>query len=183
MLKNFNREKLINAIVFFAENTLNARKTKMLKLLYFLDFSHYRETGRSVTGLTYFAWDRGPVPKTLFEEMEAPLPDFNKAIKLQSEKFNGKGAIKLIPVAKFKPELFTRRELRLMENLAKVYFRKKARDMVEATHLENQPWHHIYETLERKYDEIPYELALRNEDKEELNSLISEREEFLKAYS
>jgi uncharacterized phage-associated protein len=54
------REKL--AAAFFAANTKYCGVTKLCKLLYFLDFIHYRQTGRTVTGLEYRAWPKGPVP-------------------------------------------------------------------------------------------------------------------------
>jgi uncharacterized phage-associated protein len=37
-------------------------KTVMNKLLFYTDFLHFRQTGRSVTGLRYAAIDFGPVP-------------------------------------------------------------------------------------------------------------------------
>src|SRR3972149_1376061 len=75
MLLSHEREKLINAIIFFADNTRFLGKTKLCKLLYFLDFGHFKETGRSVTGMDYYAWKMGPVPVDLYEEVEAPEPD------------------------------------------------------------------------------------------------------------
>ena len=48
MLISRNREKLINAIVYFAANTQHCGKVKLFKLLYLLDFAHFRETGRGV---------------------------------------------------------------------------------------------------------------------------------------
>src|SRR3982074_1597293 len=47
MLLSRNREKLINVIVFFASNTEHCGKVKLFKLLYLLDFAHFRQTGRS----------------------------------------------------------------------------------------------------------------------------------------
>ena len=43
MLINHEREKLINAIIYFAKNTRFLGKTKLCKLLYFLDFEHLLE--------------------------------------------------------------------------------------------------------------------------------------------
>lgn len=66
MIKTHEREKLINAIVFFAANTEHCGKIKLLKLLYLLDFEHFRQTGYSVTGMEYHAWKMGPVPTDLY---------------------------------------------------------------------------------------------------------------------
>ena len=59
MLIDHHREKLINAIIFFLQNTKYCGKTKLFKLLYLLDFMHFRATGRSVTGMKYYAWGHG----------------------------------------------------------------------------------------------------------------------------
>ena len=47
MIITHHREKLINAIIYFANNTKRCGKTKLLKLLYFLDFRHFKQTGKS----------------------------------------------------------------------------------------------------------------------------------------
>jgi uncharacterized phage-associated protein len=44
-----------------------------MKLLYFLDFIHFKQTGKCVTGLDYYAWKRGPVPKKLFDEISGDV--------------------------------------------------------------------------------------------------------------
>jgi len=49
MLIGRERQKLIQACVYFAANTQGCGKVKLFKLLYLLDFAHFRETGRSVT--------------------------------------------------------------------------------------------------------------------------------------
>ena len=84
MIVTHHREKLINAIIYFATHTKYCGKTKLLKLLYFLDFSHFKRTGKSVTGLDYFAWGMGPVPKELFKEFDRKYFS-NKEMKLLEE--------------------------------------------------------------------------------------------------
>lgn len=71
MIVNRQQDKLEQVVVFFGHNMRKLGKVKLFKLLYFLDFEHFRDTGRSVTGLDYFAWKMGPVPKSLFEELDA----------------------------------------------------------------------------------------------------------------
>jgi len=62
MIITHQRDKLINAIIYLSSNTNYCGKTKLMKLLYFRDFKHFRQTGKSVTGLDYYAWEMGPVP-------------------------------------------------------------------------------------------------------------------------
>ena len=54
---------MLNAIIYMANNTMFCGKTKLLKLLYFLDFKHFNQTAKSVTGLDYFSLEKGTVPK------------------------------------------------------------------------------------------------------------------------
>ena len=69
VLNNIHREKLVNAIIYFAKKTKCPSLVKMFKLLFFLDFYHFKLTGRSVTNLDYFALPFGPVPTNFYDEV------------------------------------------------------------------------------------------------------------------
>jgi len=158
MIITHYREKLINAIIYFAKNTSYCGKTKLLKLLFFLDFRHFKQTGKSVTGLEYFAWEKGPVPKDLFEEFNGMKPDLNEAIKIISHE----GGFKEIkPKKPFHDEYYSEKEKRLLEEISFMFRDAKADDMVEVTHLKNEPWHR---TLKEKgaFAKIDYILAIDN---------------------
>jgi len=141
ILINHNREKLLNALVYFSRNTHFCGKTKLFKLLYFLDFIHFRETGKSVTGLNYYAWDKGPVPQDLFHELKQPDKDLKDTIALlkQSDDEDDKPC-KVIAKRPFDPKYFSRREKKIMEHLSFVFKEALAKDMVEITHLTGTPW-------------------------------------------
>jgi len=85
MLIDHSREKLINAIVYFAKNTNYCGKTKLIKLLYLLDFEHFRDIGRNVIGLDYYAWSMGPVPTSLFYEIDHPKTDLAQKISVEQK--------------------------------------------------------------------------------------------------
>ena len=148
ILRNHSREKHLNALVFFSRNTKTCGKTKLFKLLYFLDFIHFRETGRSVTGLDYYAWDKGPVPQDLFHELNEPDPDLKETIILlkQSEDEDNK-LCQIIAKKPFDAEFFTRREIKIMKDLSFIFRDALAKDMVEITHLPGAPWD---KTIKRK---------------------------------
>lgn len=137
MIRTYRREKLLNAILHFVQNTKYCGKTKLMKLLYFLDFQHFKETGKSVTGLEYFAWDWGPVPVALFMEISNEMPPDLKATiaVMPGDKFQ-----KIAVKGKYTDEYFTRREKRLLERISEIYAEAKAEDIVEVSHLPNQPW-------------------------------------------
>lgn len=183
MLINHNREKLINAMVYFAKNTKYCGETKLFKLLYLLDFEHFSKTGRSVTGLDYYAWENGPVPKALFFELKSPPKDLAEKISISSRETKHTNPIMLITTnADFDPKHFTERELRLLRNLSKRFKNAMANKIVEVTHLENEAWHRMFSKRDGQNKKIPYEYVLRENEKELIRYMISENEEMLKNY-
>nr|VFJ72014.1 MAG: Protein of unknown function (DUF4065) [Candidatus Kentron sp. FW] len=183
MLIDHKREKLINAIIYFVTNTKYCGKVKLFKLLYFLDFEHYAQTGRSVTGLDYHAWPKGPVPVDLFNEIDQSGNDLKDAMEIKERKIAKGKMLRMIPKRPFSREHFTRRELRLLEQLGKEYADSNAEEIVEVTHLENSPWHEIYEVTGKKQTVIPYELALKKSEYEKIMKNITDNKEFEENYA
>lgn len=183
MLIEHNREKLINAIIYFLKNTKSCGKTKLFKLLYYLDFMHFRETGRSVTGLDYFAWKFGPAPKSLADEFSSPPADLKENISIQA---NENGFTEIKPKKKFDDTFFTKRELRILEEVAYIFKEAKAEDIVEASHLPSHPWD---KTIKSKGEraKIDYILALDNTEtslpKDEVMERMRDKEEIKKAFN
>lgn len=181
MIISHDRGKLIEIVKFFALHTKRLGKIKLFKLLYFLDFMHYKETGKSVTGLDYAAWPKGPVPVSLFNELKSPKSDWHGQVRFELEDIPTKGWEKLNieVISAFDPKHFSKRELRIMRSIADDFRDALADDMIEATHLENSPWHQIYEVKGQRQAQIPYEMALRAQDKELMSEAIRDREEML----
>ena len=182
MLIERHREKLLNAIIFFATKTNACGKTKLFKLLYFLDFEHFKQTGRSVTGLGYFAWPKGPVPVDLHNEIKAPKVDMTDYVQFETVLVT-KGSMEVPrPLREFDPSHFSNRELEILNHLVSEYRDARADDMIEATHLENKPWHQVYEVEGRKQNKIPYEYALNKQEVDVMSAVIKEQEEIKKNY-
>ncbi len=160
MLISRNRQKLIQAIVYFASNTESCGKVKLFKLLYLLDFAHFRETGRSVTGLDYLAWKLGPVPLELMQEWEDLSPDLAAAIDIIPVKVIDHEREQVVPKAKFDDSAFTRRELALMQSLVERYAADLSKPMVNVTHEERGPWSTIWDGGHGNNQRIPYTLAI-----------------------
>ncbi len=153
------REKLINAIIFFLKNTKYCGKTKLFKLLYFLDFIHFKQTAKSVTKLVYNAFPWGPVPADLFNELETPLPDLQKYLFIPKTDTREFFQIKIRKGVNFEPKYFSKRELRIMAQVADIFYEANAEDMTNVTHLPSDPWH---KTMKSKGEraEIDYMLSL-----------------------
>jgi uncharacterized phage-associated protein len=169
MRVSHEREKLINAMVFFAKNTQSCGKIKLFKLLYLLDFRHFAETGLSVTGLEYRAWNKGPVPRALYEEWENPDSEIRRAIQIKKKAIWNFTRQEVSAIAEFSDEHFTKRELRLMASLAEEFRNHTANPMVDATHVADGAWAKVWE---QPGDDnvIPYELAVadNNPHREEI---------------
>lgn len=183
MLVTHEREKLIQAIIFFARNTNKFGKIKLFKLLYFLDFEHFKQTGRNVTGLTYNAWKMGPVPVSLKEEINSPKADMAAAIHFDTRQVRSGQMLVIEPQVSFSDQLFSGREMTILNDLAREYRDANAEDMIEKTHLENRPWDKIYNQQNRKQQEIPYELAIRDDERETVLTIARERKELLESLS
>ena len=119
--------------------------TKLLKLLYFLDFTHFKQTGYPCIGLKYYSFQRGPVPKDFWLEIrDGNVPeDFRDKLALIPRKDDLNQDFREIEFqAKANPDLsiFSPRELEILDNLAFVFKDARAWEMAEVTHLPQQPW-------------------------------------------
>ncbi len=178
----FEREKIINTIIFFAKKTQKCYKMKLMKLFYFSDFEHYRQTGKSISGLDYSAWKKGPVPVDLYNELDSPKEDLDQAAAIYEDEFtNGWTYLKISPKKEFNPKYFSARELNILKETAEMFEEAKADDMSEASHFPGLPWGKtpLHKTID-------YNLVLSNreggisperlKEKQELNA---EMEKFL----
>ncbi len=165
MTTNSTRQKLINTIVFFASNTQYCGKIKLFKLLYLLDFEHFSQTGKSVTGFEYQAWKFGPVPADLMEEWEEFNPDMAQAVHIEFEKEVDyvRQAIKVNEGVTFDDEIFTPRELRIMSAIAEKFRETMSAKLIDVTHEQNGAWDKVWHEGSGDRQTIPYTLALKDD--------------------
>ena len=76
---NFRKQTALAALLFVA-NELCRRNIKtdfikIFKILYYADQSHLVKYGRSITGDTYVAMERGPVPSRIYDIIKAVRGD------------------------------------------------------------------------------------------------------------
>lgn len=167
MIITHYREKLINTILYFAKNTKKCGITKLMKLLYFLDFTHFKQTGKSVTDLDYFAWNFGPVPVEVWEEMSNGMgDDLGGKVAVTPIKLENEVVFQLIKAKarkKFDSKHFTKREIKLLEQTAEIFKEADAEQMIMVSHLPNDPWD---KTLKEKGEKakIDYMLAIDDMD-------------------
>lgn len=139
------RKKLLNAVLFFAKNTKHVNLTKLSKLLYFLDFMHFNQTGYPSIGLKYYTFKKGPVPKDFWLEIkDGNVPeDFRGRLALIPRTDDFVPNYKELEIRAIEsPDLsvFTPREIKILEELAFIYKDALAWQISEVTHLPKQPW-------------------------------------------
>lgn len=163
MIVSRDREKLINAIVYFLRGTNHCHTLKLFKLLNFSDFEHFRQTGRTIFGLEYRALPKGPVPTELLEEMKrGGAQDLKAAINLTEIKDDITGELKrrdLKPRIAFDVKWFTPRELKVLARIAEFFRDLKADDMSEFSHKNKKPWASVYQDGKGQGRLIPPELV------------------------
>src|SRR5258708_1136939 len=139
MIVSRDREKLIHAMVFFCRHTKHCHTLKLFKLLNLLDSEHFRQTGRTVTGLKYYAWQQGPVPSELWNELDkGPSEDLRHALTVTTRRDSVTRSVDrrdLKPKIEVNRKLFSRRELDIMRKLALFFDDARGEDMSELSHM------------------------------------------------
>jgi uncharacterized phage-associated protein len=136
----YSEVKLQQVILYFLEhiNNVHLGRTKLMKLLYFVDFDHCENHGRSITGATYRKLPHGPYPK----DAEKLIDRMQKLELLREIKATHKGYTqhRLITLnAKFDPSMFSGEELQTLELVAAKWANATASQIEAATHNE-APW-------------------------------------------
>ena len=164
MFVSRDREKLINAIIYFLRETNHCHTLKLFKLLNFSDFEHFRQTGRTMFGLDYRALPMGPVPTALLEEIkQGGNDDLKSAVQLFEIRDDITKELQrrdLKAKSPFDKKYFSKRELKILERVADFFKELKAADMSEFSHMKRLPWRSVYQGGKGSGHLIPPELAL-----------------------
>ncbi len=173
-------------MMFFAQNIAKNKigKLKMAKLLFALDFEHFRQTGRTVTGLNYFAYQNGPYPKELMNKMsEKEFPDdLSKDLTLilkGDTKDDGGYLFRVKEGRSADLSLFSPREVEIMGNLAEIWRDAFGKDIRQWSYTRGTPWQMVWEKEGRKLDVISYVYIDRESPitKEEAQEILKEEAE------
>lgn len=178
------REKLKNAVLYFVQKDKTVGLTKLMKLLFYLDFRLYRATGESLTGETYEAWDFGPVPADVWRELRhnedagMKLKEVVKVLLVKPDPRDEAAGIKLsaLPKAKFSDYYFTGREVKELKNISEMFMGLSADLVVRASHTRNDPWDVTLKKIGEKAP-IDYDLALEGMDEEEKSYIHEVRDD------
>lgn len=140
-------EKILTALKHFAKNTKYLGRTKLFKLLYFWDFRYFSKHGKSITGFAYKTYKFGPVPEELFEKIIAKsLPEeYLKHIEFVTESvFDEEDSFNRFSIKLLNQEIdyscLTGYEFEELNQVVEIFEECTAKDIVESSHLPNQPW-------------------------------------------
>lgn len=179
---NRRREKLINAIIFFAGTTNYCGKTKLMKLLSFFEFEHVNQTGLPPIGLGYYAYQQGPLAFDLWLEIGQDYLTSDFADKLETKDVTypdgNKGILYLVkPGIETNMKVFSPREEKILLSLVEKYKDATASEMSKISHQEDQPW---YTTIKEKGEKqlIDYVSAMQDRTPEELKFAAEELAEY-----
>lgn len=209
MLVDEGRLKLAEAIRFFVSNTKHCGLVKLFKLLYWLDYHHFRETGRSVTGLVYSAYPKGPVPEELHQQFKLKQGDIADQFRIQestlkqdeyeiptidSEPDGSWSAnrrfvpTKIKPKSRFSQHYLTEREMRIAKHLSEIFYEVTADQISDISHVRGGPWskaikeHGPKSTIDFMSALVPMQIGEYLEE-EELIEAVRDEEETKRALS
>jgi len=130
----FDPEKFIEMMVFFAERLNSVFKTKLMKLLWYTDFSYFKASAKSISGARYINLPFGPVPDNW--QLLLGLGETAGAIVLQPVVGSDWEGEEIIAGRSFHNELFTISELEIMEKIAANFKNWTAKQISELSHKE-----------------------------------------------
>lgn len=147
----FNGDKSSQLIAYIAKQT-TVYKLKLMKLLYIVDFTAYEELGQPITGDTYVHWPMGPVPRTIFADIEN-LQLGNYQIERAFIRDGEIETWRFKTNTEWAPKLLSLAELDLVDRVLNLYGNSSGQDLMNLTH-EELPYR-----ITSPQEVIPYFLA------------------------
>ena len=172
MLITHHRTKLINAIIYFANNTKYCGTTKLYKLLFLFDFMCFKKTGKKVTNLNYYAWKNGPVPIDLFHELKKMKPDMSAAIKFVKDD----GFQKIVAKKKFYKERFSPLQLKIMSEIVEIFENENTQKVKKSFHSKKDE-NKIYElwSKTKRDEQIEYMSVIDENDPDSISFELAKK--------
>lgn len=133
--------KLKNLILHIGANphVQNLGETKLWKLIYFIDATALRETGRTITGSDFIRYDHGPVPS----RGEKSLKQLSRTgdIRIVQEQFPSYRINRVVAITPPAKKVFSAAELELIGRICRAHGNQTATYLSELSHRE-PAWHY-----------------------------------------
>lgn len=123
-------KKFANMVIYFLD--VAQFKTKLNKLLFYADFTHFKYFGRSISGCEYAAIDMGPVPdnyKLIFGLLEE-----ENFVYSEIEPIKEKEVEKYFPSQTFNSAIFTDSEKDTLKSICYTLGNLKTQSLIDKSH-------------------------------------------------
>ncbi len=130
--------RISHAIAYFEQHIGDLYKTKLNKLLFYLDFLAYKYGGYSITGLQYRAIPYGPVPAEYGRLFLRLQDDEQISVEERNGKEDQYSEVYHSGVT-FDNDQFSEDEIRILQFVARFFGDKNTSDIVRLSHGE-QAW-------------------------------------------
>ena len=173
-------QRKIEAILLYFTNFTNLKylgKVKLMKLFYFLDFTHAKRYGSPVTYDTYYNLEHGPIPSKIKNMVYELSEEGDNAVLgnvVRCEFPKRTKMCRIVPRRNFTDSdrnTLSETEFSVLREIAERFAETNTDDIEEQSHNES-PW-----KMTRRSDRIPYYLAAFDEDaivsKEEIELVMS----------
>lgn len=141
--------RLKNLLLYVIEQMGEVFQTKMNKVLFYIDFLSYRESGMSISGLAYNAIEFGPVP----QRWDRVYSAFDEIVP-ESRLVHDQESTALTASAEADMTCFTEQERAIIDTVCAKMGGLSAHDISELSHKEPAWQRHLHQV-----ETIPYEEA------------------------
>ena len=135
------KEKLANAIIYFAEKIPDLSKTKLIKLLYLLEESYVKEYNIPFLDIDFEIWQAGPVNRETYIEL-SDEPIILKGY-IRREFLPDSPNVYIKSIKKFSDDEFSDNEIEMMDFIITHFGNKTATELVDYTHRPGSAWYNI----------------------------------------
>ena len=138
----FNSDKFRNTLLYILEKCggkPNIGETVLYKLLYFIDFDSFEQSGKSITGLNYVKLQFGPVPQA---KQFMPVIDqmkLDRSLKIISQQYHNKSQKRYVSLVDADISLFSGTELKVINGVISRLSDMNATSIERYVH-EDIPW-------------------------------------------
>jgi putative zinc finger/helix-turn-helix YgiT family protein len=156
--KEFDLSKMTNMILYITQFLKDVFKTKINKLLWYVDFLHFKEYSVSISGSNYFHLPYGPVPDNY--DLIIGVMMYERLLEKEEITFE-EGKIvgeKLIALAEYDSSCFRASELKVMDCVIE-YFKEFSSGQISNKSHQEEPYKNTNENEKISY-ELSSELSL-----------------------
>ncbi len=154
-MRNINWQKYRQALLTFLIICNNAHlgKTKLMKLLYYLDFDHFEKYGTSVTGETYRRRQHGPFPSNATSLLQSMERDglIERETVVVGTKTQVRYSVTQQGMMAYDPGIFSDTESEILDAVSQEWKDVPGKAMVDMTHQE-PPWKNTADGQVISYD-------------------------------